>query len=205
MFHIITSIHTGVRPLLAALCAAVMTVALAPVAAASGNVVFRSHETFKDSHIEQEEHGPGFCPDVPFLVRWEGRGVITETGIARGGGELEYFSFHVSAEDTFTNVETGVSFRSVDAFSGRDQKLTLNADGTLTVEFMDRFSSKLFGSDGKLVGLDAGTVAGTLVIDLGDPEDPEDDTVLSETITRDHGTRTFGERDFCEDVLDFLG
>ena len=58
------------------------------------------------------------------------------------------------------------------SFSGRDQKLTLNADGTLTVDFMDRFSAKLFGSDGKLVGLDAGTVAGTLVIDLNDPRGP---------------------------------
>ena len=202
MFHRIAATPTLLRSLLAALCAGALTVVLAPWAAASGNVVFRSHETFKDSHVEQETHE--FC-DVPFLVRWDGRVTVTETGIARGGGELEYYSIHVSAEDTFTNVETGVSFRSVDAFSGRDQKLTLNADGTLTVEFMDRFSSKLFGSDGKLVGLDAGTVAGTLVIDLGDPEDPEDDTVLSETITRDHGTRTFGERDFCEDVLEFLG
>ena len=205
MFRHITSTHTVLRPLLAALCAVALSVVLAPFAAASGNVVFRTHETFKDSHIEQEEHGPEFCPEVSFLVRWEGRVTVTETGIARGGGELEYFSIHVSAEDTFTNVETGASFRSVDAFNGRDQKLTLNADGTLTVEFMDRFSSKLFGTDGKLIGLDAGTVAGTLVIDLNDPQDPEDDTVLSETITRDHGTRTFGERDFCQDVIDFLG
>ena len=205
MFRRLTSTHSLVRPLLAALCAGALTVMLAPFAAASGNVVFRSHDTLRDSHIEQEEHGPGWCPEVSFLVRWEGRVTITETSTARGGGELEYFSIHVSAEDAFTNVETGASFRSVDTFNGRDQKLTLNPDGTLTVEFMDRFSSKLFGSDGKLVGVDAGTFAGTLVIDLGDPEDPEDDTVLSETITRDHGTRTRGERDFCEDVLEFLG
>lgn len=203
MFRHLTSTHTVVRPLLAALSAVALSVMLAPFAAASSNVVFRSHETLKDTHIEQEEHDD-FC-DVPFLVRWEGRVTITETGIARGGGDLEYFSIHVSAEDTFSNVETGASFRSVDTFNGRDQKLTLNADGTLTVDFMDRFSSKLFGSDGKLLGLDAGTVAGTLVIDLNDPQDPEDDTVLSETIIRDHGTRTFGERDFCQDVLDFLG
>jgi hypothetical protein len=202
MFHRITSPHAIVRPLIAALCAGALTVVLAPFAAASGNVVHRSHDTLRDSHIEQETHE--FC-DVPFLVRWDGRVTITETIIARGGGELEYFSIHISAEDTFTNVETGASFRAVDTFNGRDQKLTLNADGTLTVEFMDRFSSKLFGSDGKLVGVDAGTIAGTVVVDLGDPEDPEDDTLLSETITRDHGTRTFGERDFCQDVLDFLG
>lgn len=205
MFRHITSTPTMIRPLLAALCAGVLTLALAPVAAASGNVAFRFHETFKESHIEQEEHGDEFCPDVPFLVRWEGRGTVTEMGILRGGGELEHFSFHLSAENTYTNVETGASFRTLDTFRGGDQKLTLNADGTITIDFMDRFSSKLFGSDGKLVGLDAGLVAGTLVIDLGDPADPEDDTVLSETITKDHGTRTFGERDFCADVLEFIG
>ena len=205
MFHTITAVHAGVRPVLAALCAGVMAVALAPFAAALGNVGLRTQETFTDCPLEQAEHGPEWCPDVPFLVRWDGRVTITEMGIARGGGELEYYSIHVSSEDTFTNVATGTSFRTLDTFSGRDQKLTLNADGTLTVHFMDRFSAKLFGSDGKLVGLDAGTVAGTLAIDLNDPEDPEDDTVLSETITRDHGTRTFGERDFCQDVLDFLG
>ena len=173
-------------------------------AQAEGNVVFRDHFTIKDSHIEQEAHGDEFC-DVPFLVRWDGILTVTETVIRKGGGDLEYFSFHISAHNTYTNVETGVSFRDFTTFSGRDQKLTWNDDGTLTVDFVDRFSTKLFSPDGNLVGIDAGTFAGTLVIDLHDPENPDDDEVVSETVTRDHGIRAFGDPDFCAVVEDFLG
>jgi hypothetical protein len=188
--------------LAAAALAALLGLVLVAPANAEGNVVFRDHFTLKDSHIEQEEH-EDFC-DVPFLVRWDGRVTVTETAIARGRGDLEYFRFHVSASDTFTNLETGESFRSITTFTGGDQKLTLSGD-ILTVEGMDRFSIKLFDSDGRLVAIDSGLSAFTLVIDLNDLENPDDDVLISETITKDHGLRTFGERDFCEDILTFLG
>lgn len=190
------------RVLLALGAALATVIAVSVPAQAEGNVVFRDHFSIKDSHIEQETHE--FC-DVPFLVRWDGIVTVTETIIRKGGGDLEYFSFHISSRNTYTNVETGVSFRDFTTFNGRDQKLSWNDDGTLTVNFMDRFSTKLFAPDGTLVGIDAGTFAGTLVIDLNDPENPDDDEILSETITRDHGLRTFGDRDFCEDVALFLG
>ena len=202
MFRRSTSTYAFVRPLLAAVAAGATAMALAPFAQAS-NVVFRNHIVEQESHIEQEEHGDDFC-DVPFLVLFEGRLSLTEFAITKGNGDLEYFSFHVSTRETFTNMETGASFRVITTFSGRDQKLTLNDDGTLSVQAMDRFSTKLFGSDGKLVGIDAGLAKISLVVDLGDPEDPEDDQIISETVT-DHGTRTFGDRDFCEDVMTFLG
>ena len=190
------------KVVLAIVAALTTALALSVPAQAAGNVVFRDHFTIKDSHIEQETHE--FC-DVPFLVRWDGSLTVTETVIRKGGGDLEYSSFHVSNRESFTNVETGASFRSHVTFSGRDQTLTWNDDGTLTVNAMDRFSSKLFDSDGKLVAIDAGIAAFTLVIDLHDLEDPEDDEVVSETVTKDHGLRGFGDRDFCADVEDFLG
>jgi hypothetical protein len=172
-------------------------------AQAEGNTVFRDHFSMKDSHIEQEAHDD-FC-DVPFLVRWSGRFTVTETVTRKGGGELEYGSFHSSASDTWTNVETGASFHTIGSFSTRDQKLTWNGDGTLSVAAMDRFSTKLFDGDGKLVAIDAGLVAVHLVIDLNNVDDPEDDTIISETVTKDHGIRTFGERDFCADLVAFIG
>lgn len=202
MFGHSTSAYACVRPLLAAIAAGVMAIALAPVAEAS-NVVFRNHIVTQESHIEQEEHGDDFC-DVPFLVLWEGSLTLTESVITKGNGDLEYFSFHISTRETFTNLESGATFHTITTFSGRDQKLTLNDDGTLSVQAMDRFSSKLFGPDGKLVGVDAGLAQISLVIDLGDLEDPEDDQLISETVT-EHGTRALGERDFCEDVMTFLG
>ena len=188
-----------------ALGAALATVlAMSVPAQAEGNVVFRDHVTETVSHIEQEAHGDEFC-DVPFLVRFDARVTVTEMIIRKGGGDLEYYSFRISARNTYTNVETGVSFSDITTFADRDQKVAWNDDGTLTVDFMDTFSTKLFGPDGKLVGVDAGTFAGTVVIDLNDLENPDDDEILSETITRDHGVRTFGDRDFCEDVALFLG
>lgn len=205
MFRRSTSSHAVVRPLLAALCAGALAVTLAPFAAAEGNVVFRNHITDKVSHIEQEEHGPDFCPDVPFLVRFDASFTVTETGIRKGGGDLEYFRFHIAQRATYTNVETGASFHEISKFTGSDQKLTLNDDGTLTVTFMDRFSNKLFDDNGKLVAIDTGIFSATLVIDLNDPNDPEDDEVISETIIKDHGLRGFEGRDFCQDVMTFLG
>ena len=190
------------RVVLALGTALASALAVSVPAQAAGNVVFRDHFTIKDSHIEQETHD--FC-DVPFLVRWDGSLTVTETVIRKGGGDLEYSSFHLSTRESFTNVETGASFRHHVAFSGRDQKLTWNDDGTLTVNAMDRFSTKLFDPDGKLVAIDAGIAAFTLVIDLHDPADPEDDEVVSETVTKDHGPRGFADRDFCADVEDFLG
>jgi hypothetical protein len=182
-----------------------LAVALAPLAAAGGNVVFRDHFTFKDSHIEQVEHGADFCPDVPFLVLWEGRGTITEMAVTRGDDDLEYFRFHVSDENRYTNTETGASFRDVNSFSSKDQKLAFDEDGNLVIDGMDRFSSKLFDQNGRLVAVASGLVAFHLVIDLNDLEDPDDDVVLEETITKDHGPRGFDGHDFCTDVLAFLG
>lgn len=197
-----TTHRRATRVLLALGAALATALAMAVPAQAEGNVVFRNHLTIRDSHIEQETHE--FC-DVPFLVRWDGSLTVTETVTRRGGGDLEYFAFHISTRETFTNVETGTSFRSIRTFSGRDQKLTWNDDGTLTVNAMDRFSNKLFDADGKLVAIDAGIAAFTLVIDLNDPADPEDDEVISETITKDHGPRGLIDRDFCADVETFLG
>jgi hypothetical protein len=172
-------------------------------AQADGNTVFRDHFTGKDSHIEQEAHDD-FCV-LPFLVRWSGRFTVTDTVTRKSGGDLEYGSFHVSSRDNWTNVDTGATFFTIGSFSTRDQKLTWNEDGTLSVDAMDRFSNKLFDGDGKLVAIDAGLVAVHLLIDLNNVDDPEDDTIISETLTKDHGIRTFGERDFCADLVAFIG
>ena len=203
MNHPNTRRRTG--RVLFALGAALATVlAVSVPAQAGGNVVFRNHVTEKVSHIEQEEHPGEFC-DVPYLVRYDASVTVTEMLIRKGGGDLEYFSFHISARETYTNVDTGVSFRHDVVFSGRDQKLTLNDDGTLTVTAMDRFSEKVFDPDGKLVAHEAGIRAFALVIDLNDPQDPEDDEVITETVTKDHGLRGFGDRNLCSDLDDFLG
>ncbi|MGH8827010.1 MAG: hypothetical protein ACRDVZ_05270, partial [Jiangellaceae bacterium] len=91
-------------------------------------------EHFDDTvtHIEQEEHGDEFCPDIPFLVLFEGqaKGYFS---IKQHGDGFAYFAAHVRVSDTYTNLDTGRSMRIDAAFSDRDLKITDNGDGTITI------------------------------------------------------------------------
>ena len=182
----------------------VLTTAGAASAAAGGNVLFRDHVIDRQSHIEQVQHPGEFCPDVPFLVRFDGQISLTDTARTRKNG-FDYYSFHATAKNTWTNLETGASFHEQTSFSTRDQKLVFDADGNLVITIMDRIGWKLFDGDGKLVGVDAGLVKIQVVVDINDPADPDDDVDVSDEVFADHGTRQLGERDFCADVMTFLG
>ena len=186
-----------------ALCATALLAAAPASAESGGNVLFRDHFTFDESHIEQEEHGDEFC-DVPYLVLWEGRGSITEMETVRRGDRY-FFSFHSSQSASYTNLETGVSFSERSSFGVRDQKVDIDEDGILTATVQDHISWKLFDPDGRLVGVDAGITRMVFTVDLGDLEDPEDDVELSAELVADHGPRQLGDRDFCEDIETFLG
>ena len=71
------------------------------------------------------------------------------------------------------------------SFSTKDQKLAWDEDGNLVIAAMDRLGYKLFDGSGKLVGVDAGLVKIEVVIDIGDPTDPEDDAEVSFDMTAD--------------------
>ena len=192
-----------------ALTATATVAASAPAGAAPGenrgNVLFREHFIDRTSHIEQEEHGDEFCSEVPFLVRFDGQATFTFTDKAKGRGDLIYVSFHTSQKNTWTNVETGASFHEQVSLTSTDQKLRVGDDGLLTIDIMDKIGWKLFDDNGKLVGVDAGLVRIQVVVDLHDPADFEDDEELSFEVLAEHGTRQLGERDFCADVMTFLG
>jgi len=202
-----TSRHALLATLSAlALAVPVIVTAAAPASGASGgNVVFRDHRTLKDSHIEQEQHGTDFCPEVPFDIRFDGIITLTDTVTLRGRDGLEHYSFQITAKNTYVNVETGASFREQTTFMSRDQRVDVDDEGNLVIRFMDRVGYKLFDGDGRLVGNDSGLVKVDLVLDIRDPNDPEDDTVVSEVIAAEHGVRSIGQRDFCQDVMAFIG
>jgi hypothetical protein len=80
---------------------------------------------------------------------------------------------------TLTNEWTG-------AYKGRSTE-TLNDDGTLTIRFRDRnlgIPERWSGPDGKVLIFDRGRAVfeGEVVIDLGDPDDPSDDSLISEQV-----------------------
>jgi len=186
-----------------ALCATALLAAAPASAETGGNVVFRDHFSFDDSHIEQEEHPDDFC-DVPFLVLFEGRGTITDMVTVRRGDRF-FASLTVTQTNRWTNVETGESFHERTHFSFRDQKVAIDEDGILTATVQNHISWKLFGPDGRLVGVDAGVFSTVFTVDLGDLDDPDDDVELSAEPTGEHGIRQLGQRDFCEDLETLLG
>lgn len=186
-----------------ALCATALLAAAPATAEPGGNVVFRNHFTFDESHIEQVEHPGEFC-DVPYLVLWEGHGTVTDMESVRRGDRY-FVSFKVTQMQRWTNVETGASFFERTHFGFRDQKVDIDDDGILTATVQDHVSWKLFDGDGKLLGVDAGVSSTVYTVDLGDLTDPDDDVELSAEPAGDHGTRQLGQRDFCADVETFLG
>ena len=159
------------------------------------------HFVLDETHLEQEAH-EGFCPDVPFLVVWAGHSSITFKSLLRGKDGPEMFSFKISDQETYTNVDNGRTLTFLRSYGDGDRKLSF--DGTIVSGvFAGHVSMKLFAPDGRLVGIDAGSFTETFTVDLVDPEDPDDDIVIEQTIL-DHGPRQLVDRDFCEDLLTYL-
>ncbi len=85
----------------------------------------------------------------------------------------------------------------------------VESDGTLTItESHVGVQSRLRSSDGITAAFDRGRIGFVTVIDLNDPEDPEDDVVVSSDVVDVAGPHPEADSDFalfCEVVTDVLG
>lgn len=190
------------------LSAAALTLASAAVLlgpAADGEVVVRERFVIDDDHIEQVEHGAEWCPQVPFLVRFQGTGRGSFLGVRRGDG-LVYFADHVRIRESYTNVQNGKSLSQKIAVNSKDQTIVDNGDGTLTIIFKVTGRTFVYGPDGSRLFVDAGVFMGELLVDHnGTPGNPEDDgepEFIGEVKLA--GRHDTADRDFCADVLQFL-
>ena len=163
--------------------AAVLAVGSATASGATGTpIISNTHLVDHGSHIEQEAHGPEWCPNVPFLVSWTGRVNLHETARTRGLDGAWYSSGGFLFANTFTNVENGPSIADQGSFTFSDQRIVDNGDGTITITARDRLSYRVLGSDGRQIGREAGLVTLTVVIKtMGTPE-PDDDVLVSESV-----------------------
>ena len=126
----------------------------------------------------------------------EGRLLIGTRG---SSGDLIYFMEHVHATSVLTNPDTDKSVTVVSKVLNKDLRVTDNGDGTLTVLFFATGNDVIYGADGKAIGRNPGQIRVELLIDHnGTPDDPEDDTVLSEEVVLGSTGRS---DDFCEVVL----
>ena len=201
-----TTTHTPrrTRRTLAAACgAALATVVVSPAAAqAAEPVLDNSHFRVGYEHVEQEI---GECLDVAFPIHHAGRSNAVIQLRTRGTSGPAYFSLRYNTDDVYTNLDTGESFTAREVVREADTRVTENADGTLTIVYSAVATTTVHTPSGALLGVDAGRVTGTVVLDLMDPEDPEDDIVISEELSDHVGVSGLGGFDLCSVAESLLG
>jgi hypothetical protein len=126
----------------------------------------------------------------------------------RGEDKIAYFTGNIHGWTSWTNVANGKTLTGVDNFVDKDQKITVNDDGTLTILVLAAGSTKVYGPDGRLLFNDPGQVRFEVLIDHnGTPTDPSDDEFLEflGVVKGSTGRNDLDGRDFCEDIQAFIG
>lgn len=192
------------RRLLAALAIALVSMLAMP--AADAKLVFKEHFSFTDSHIEQEEHGDDFCPNVEFLTLYEIEARGMDVVKLKGQSPFPYFASNFKFHEVYTNLENGKTFTLLTVGRDADQQIVDNGDGTITITFQGVGRTHVIGPDGDRLFSDTGQFRFVAVVDYnGTPGDPEDDVELSFEVVKEVGHAGTEGRDFCEDLVTFLG
>ena len=192
------------RTLLITIAAAAL---LSWVAAPTSSAKLLEHEhfSFSDSHIEQEEHGDEFCPNVEFLTLYEIEARGLDVVKLKGQSPFPYFASNFKFHEVYTNLENGKTFTLLTVGRDADQRIVDNGDGTITITFQSVGRTHVIGPDGDRLFSDSGQFRFVAVLDYnGTPGDPEDDVELSFELVKDVGHAGTADRDFCEDLVTFL-
>jgi hypothetical protein len=173
--------------------AAVAVALVAPVAAAPlERGTFHEEFTFTDED---------FC-EAGLVVRIDGVVDGKFKAMRRGRAGLIYFVEHVRVAQTFTNVDNTRTVTSRETTVSKDLHVTDNDDGTLTVVFLATGNFTVYGSNGKAIARNPGQIRIEVVVDHGGtPDDPSDDTLISETVIKESTGRS---DDFCAAVVPAL-
>ena len=198
--------RTTRRPLTVALAACSIPLLLAATATtASADPALVEHfvDDWTVTHLDGSED---FCGDLGFDVveHLEVKGVFV--GTQRGRDRIWYFGDRFTGMHTFTNPETGREFREVFSHTSRDQKITDNGDGTLTIQVQQTGPSRYY-ADGTLMFIDTGITRFSFLVDHGGtPSDPDDDEFIEDLgVDKVAGPRQTEGRDFCADLVEFIG
>ena len=188
---------------LAVVCGAALSVAMpASAALAAEPVLDNSHVHLTFEHVEQDI---GECLDVAFPIHHAGTTNAVIQTRTRGTSGPTYFSLRYNTDDVYTNLDTGESFTARETVREADAKVTENSDGTLTITFSSKRTVTVHTPSGALFGVDSGRVTGTVRIDLVDPENPDDDVVISEDLSAPVGVSQLGGFDLCSVAETLVG
>jgi hypothetical protein len=171
---------------------AVAIAALAFATAAHAGQIFG--ERF---HEEDEFPEASFCGVEGLDVTWH----VTRDGhahaVSRGRDKLPYFGFTFKGTEVVTNDDNGNFVTSLTTIADKDQRVTDNGDGTLTVLVLSTGNATLYDEDGNVLARNPGQVRFEILIDnAGTPTDPSDDEFIEFVrLVKDSTGRT---DDFCE-------
>src|SRR4030095_16067800 len=135
----------------AAASALLLTVA-APASAAPPII---DHWTDHVEHIEQVEHAPDWCPDVPFDVLYTEDANGTFRFVQRGDGNY-YEASSITSNFSWTNVENGKTLSGTRHGSDKDLLVTDNGDGTVTIDVQSTGPTTYYDDDGNRLFMDVG-------------------------------------------------
>jgi len=157
----------------------------------------RIHDTFSE---ELED----FCDVAGLNVSWGYDDYVNVLFNARGSDGLAYFTGTIHGKTWWTNLATGKTMIQVYNYVDKDQKVSDNGDGTLTILITNAGSSKVLDANGRLLFNDPGQTRFELLIDNGGtPTDPSDDEFLEflGVVKGSTGRNDLEGHDFCEDFL----
>lgn len=193
---------------LAALGAMISVIGMSIAAAAPASANPLEHDHFVDSGgIIAQVADPLFCAgivDFPVFHEWNAKGMVLL--VERGDG-LIYGKSAVQATDIWTNTLNDKAVTITRSGQDRDKQVTDNGDGTVTIEVAVSGVQKAYGPDGERLFIDAGTFGFEILLDTaGTPADPSDDQFIEFLgETGSHGRMDTMNRDFCQDLVTFIG
>lgn len=146
-----------------------------------------------------------FC-NLPFDVVEHFQESGSFVGLNRGPEGLFYGGAKFNGTITWTNPTNERNYRNEYSGSDRDQKVVDNGDGTLTSQVQFTGPNRYY-ENGRLAFIDTGMARITITFDNGGtPTDPTDDGEAQfVSLDRVTGLRQTDGRDFCADIVEFLG
>lgn len=189
-----TTARTRVRRLAAATCAAAAVMAGAAVASADPAFVVHFDDEFNETWPAGD---PEFFCDLDFDVVEQFQQSGTFVGGTRGQDGAFYGGIRFHGTNTFSNPANGNTYQARFAGTDRDQRVTINEDGTMSLQVQHTGPTRWYVGD-KLTFVDAGMNRFTLQFDT----EGNEVGIVDDKFVGHYGT---DGRDFCTDLDLFLG
>lgn len=162
------------RPGAVALAAAIAAAVLA--GAAGAGQVFRETIHDEDTIVLED-----FCDQAGLDVELSFVLDLRVHVVPHGADGIAYFLQHGVRSEAITNLANGRTITTLANVVEKDQRITVNGDGTLTILVLATGNATAWGPDGKAIARNPGQLRFEILVDDGGtPADPSDDEFLAD-------------------------